>query len=211
MSHLSSAVPRSARRPRPLSRAVLRPHLKRALDVAGAALLLVLISPAFIVTCLLIRAGGGVAFLAERRVGRAGREFEYLKFRAPECGAGDGRSLGKPERRLTRLGRVLRWTAIDEIPQLLNVLRGDMSLVGPRPVTREELARSYTLFGGEEAYLSVRPGLIGPCEVCGRPDLGTGERVALTTAYVRHPSLRTDIVILLRSLGIVLRGDPGSC
>ncbi len=191
---------RPARAPRPslrLSKAAIHPPLKRALDVAGGALLLLPIAPAFVLVVLLVRAvGGGPAFVARRRVGRGGREFGYLAFRAPE--AADGA-------RLTRLGQALRRTGLEEVPQLLNVLRGDMSLVGPRPVTREELDHSYALFGGAAAYLSVRPGLVNPCQVYGRGTLGACERVALDTAYAQRPSLRADLAILARTPGMILR------
>ena len=177
---------------------VLRPVLKRAIDVVGAALLLLLVAPTFVLVFVLVRAAdGGPAFVSHRRVGRGGREFGLLAFRVPE---GDG---GCP----TALGRALRRTGLDEVPQLLNVLRGDMSLVGPRPVAREELGRSHALFGGEAAYLSGRPGLVGPCQACGRGgDLGARERVALEVAYAQRPSLRADLAILARALGLVLRG-----
>ena len=95
------------------------------------------------------------------------------------------------------------------MPQLLNVLRGDMSLVGPRPLRREELERSYALFGGAAAYLSVRPGLTGPCQACGRGgELGARERVALEVAYAQRPSLRADLAILAKALGAVVRRFP---
>ncbi len=185
---------------RPLSRTALRPLLKRAIDVAGAAALLLPVAPAFVLVSLLLWAGGGPVLVARRRVvGRGGREFALLAFRVPE--EADGQ-------RLTRLGRALRRTALDELPRLLNVLRGDMSLVGPRPATREELGRTYALFGGEAAYLSVRPGLVGPCQVCGRGgDLGARERVALEVAYAQRPSLRADFAILARTAGSLL-GRP---
>lgn len=194
--------PRPFRRRLSQARAALRPPLKRALDVVGAALLLLLVAPTFALVCLLVRADGGPAFVARPRVGRGGREFGLLAFRAPVVADGS-------ERRPTRLGRALRRTALDEVPQLLNVLRGDMGLVGPRPVPREDLDRSYALFGGAAAYLSVRPGLVGPCQVRGRGDLGSGERVALDAAYARSPSLRADLAILARTLGTVgLRRCP---
>ena len=210
MSYIAGGGTRPARAPgsRPLrrlsqARAALRPPLKRALDVAGAALLLLLVAPTFALVCLLVRADGGPAFVARPRVGRGGREFGLLAFRAPVVADGG-------ERRLTRLGRALRWTALDEVPQLLNVLRGDMGLVGPRPVPREELDRSYALFGGAAAYLSVRPGLVGPCQVRGRGDRGPGERVALDAAYAQAPSLRADLAILARALAMVLGGRPAA-
>ena len=187
---------------RRLSRAALRPPLKRAIDVAGAAALLLPVAPAFGLVSLLLWAGGGPVLIARRRVvGRGGREFALLAFHAPEEAPGGAR--------LTRLGRALRWTGLDELPQLLNVLRGDMSLVGPRPLRREELERSYALFGGAAAYLSVRPGLAGPCRVRGGGGLGARERVALDTAYAQGPSLRADLAILARTADAVLRG-PGA-
>ena len=236
-------------RPRlPRTRAALRPVLKRTLDVAGAALLLLVVAPTFAAVCLLLRLAGrgGPVFVARPRVGRGGREFGLLAFRVPELAEGGRRRptrLGSAlrwtrldevpqlvnvlrgdlglvdpppaageagERRPTRLGSALRWTAIEEVPRLLNVLRGDLSLVGPRPVARGELERSYALFGGAAAtaaYLSVRPGLVGPCQVRGRGgvDLGWGERVALDVAYAQRPSLRADLAILARALGLVLR------
>lgn len=182
-----------------LVRISLRPLLKRAIDVVGAAAVLFALAPAFVLVFLLVRADGSSGFVAKRRVvGRGGREFALLAFRAPE--EVDGQ-------RLTRLGRALRWMAMDELPRLLNVLRGDMSLVGPQPVAREELERSYALFGGAAAYLSVRPGLVGPCEAhggCGGA-LGARARVALDTAYAQHPSLRADFAILARTAGVLLR------
>ncbi len=222
VSYIDGDGSRSARAPRRRGppRAALRPVLKRAIDVAAAALLLLLVAPTFVLVLLLVRADGGPAFVGHPRIGRAGREFRHLRFRVPgghargarprpplaagAARAGGGR--GAPgEERPNRIGRALRWTALEELPQLLNVLRGDMSLVGPRPATREELGRSYALFGGEAAYLSVRPGLTGPCRIRGRDDLGAGERVALDAAYAQRLSLRADLAILARTLRMVLR------
>jgi lipopolysaccharide/colanic/teichoic acid biosynthesis glycosyltransferase len=200
MSHTANgggAGPARPSRSSLLSRDALRPVLKRALDTAGAALLLALVAPTFTAVFLLLRlAGGGPPFLVRPRVGRGGRGFGLLTFRLPPAGGG--------------LGRALRRTGIEEVPQLLNVLRGDMSLVGPRPAGRGELERSYALFGGAAAaaaYLSVRPGLVGPCQVRGGGGgLGARERVALDVAYAQAPSLRADLAILARALGLVLRG-----
>jgi exopolysaccharide production protein ExoY len=192
-------------RPSKLSRAVLRPPLKRAIDTAVAVFLLLLVAPVFLLVLLLVRAEGGSAFVARRRVGRGGREFDLLAFRTTDP------STGQPDvPQVTRLGQVLHWTCLDLLPHLLNVLRGDMSLVGPQPVTRAELDRVHALFGGRAAYLSARPGLVGPCQVCGRTGLGAGERVALDTDYVQHPSLRTDLGILARSLGLTPRRSHAS-
>src|SRR5215210_322109 len=171
---------------------VYRPALKRAIDVAGAAALLFSLAPAFALVSLLLWAGGGPVLVARRRVvGRGGREFGFLAFRAPEAADGE---------RLTRLGRPLRRTALDELPRLLNVLRGDMSLVGPRPVTRQELRRSHALFGADAtaAYLSVRPGIAGPAQARGA--LRARERVALEVDYAHRPSLRGDLATLARAV-----------
>ena len=192
--------------------------MKRAFDVAAAALLLVVSAPVFLAVVLAVRADGGPTLFAHRRVGRAGRKFGCLKFRTMHVDAdraltellardpAEWESARKLKRdpRVTRLGRVLRATSLDELPQLLNVLRGEMSLVGPRPVTRDELDRFYAPFGGEAAYLPVRPGLTGPWQVGKRGDGGFAERVALDVAYAERPSLRADAAILFRTPGVGL-------
>jgi lipopolysaccharide/colanic/teichoic acid biosynthesis glycosyltransferase len=106
--------------------------------------------------------------------------------------------------RVTRVGRLLRATSLDELPQLLNVLRGDMSLVGPRPVTQDELDRYYIPESARVAYLSVRPGITGPWQVGGRSELGYDTRVALDRAYAAQSSLRTDFLILIRTVRVVV-------
>jgi lipopolysaccharide/colanic/teichoic acid biosynthesis glycosyltransferase len=105
--------------------------------------------------------------------------------------------------RVTWVGRFLRATSLDELPQLFNVLFGDMSLVGPRPVVRAELNRFYGA-EGRTAYLSVRPGLTGLWQVSGRSDVGYAQRVALDTEYVRSASLLLDAQILMRTVAVVL-------
>jgi lipopolysaccharide/colanic/teichoic acid biosynthesis glycosyltransferase len=198
----------------------LRPYAKRAIDVAGSLILLLLASPIFLLLLVAARLEGGPAVYVHRRIGRGHVPFGCLKFRTMVVGA--DRVLAdllardpearaeweatwklKSDPRVTRLGSVLRATSLDELPQLLNVLRGDMSLVGPRPVVQAELD---TLYGPAAVlYLSVRPGLTGPWQVSGRSDADYQGRVALDSAYVRHPSLRTDLRILLRTVGAVLR------
>jgi lipopolysaccharide/colanic/teichoic acid biosynthesis glycosyltransferase len=190
--------------------------------VAGAAGLLLLMAPVLLPIAALVASDGGPVLYAHRRVGRRGREFGCLKFRSMRTDA--DRALAallerdpgaraeweaarklRRDPRVTRLGRALRATSLDELPQLLNVLRGEMSLVGPRPVLRDELDGFYAPAGAVEAYLSVRPGLTGAWQVSGRSDTGYAERVALDAAYARSPSLRTDIAILARTAGTVLR------
>jgi exopolysaccharide production protein ExoY len=198
----------------------LRPHAKRAMDIAGSLVLLLLTSPIMLVLLLLARLEGGPAFYVHRRIGRGGVPFGCIKFRTMVPDA-ERRLAGllardpaaraewqatrklKADPRITRRGRVLRRTSLDELPQLINVLKGEMSLVGPRPVVQAELE---TLYGpAAPLYLSVRPGLTGPWQVSMRSDGDYARRVALDAAYVRHPSILTDIAILLRTVGAVLR------
>jgi Undecaprenyl-phosphate galactose phosphotransferase WbaP len=192
---------------------------KRALDVAGALTLLALLSPVFLVLALLVRRDGGPAFYAHRRVGRGGVTFGCLKFRSmvvdsqarleallasdPAARAEwEGTRKLRRDPRITRVGRFLRATSLDELPQLINVLRGEMSLVGPRPVVQAELERYY---GAAAAYyISVRPGITGLWQVSGRSETSYAQRVALDVAYVARGSLWEDIRILLRTPVAVL-------
>jgi lipopolysaccharide/colanic/teichoic acid biosynthesis glycosyltransferase len=107
--------------------------------------------------------------------------------------------------RITRVGRLLRASSLDELPQLFNVLRGDMSLVGPRPVLREELEQFYAPAGAAQEYLSVRPGITGSWQVSGRSETSFAQRIALDVAYVRFPSLRKDLAILAGTAPAVVR------
>lgn len=190
MSETSGKLGQSVRASPPtvLCRNALRPPLKRSADLAGAVLLLFLTAPAFLLAAFLVLLDGGPVFIARPRGGRGGREFGLLAFRTARPGVPG----------LTRSGHFLRWTSIEVLPRLLNVLRGEMSLVGPRPTTQEELDRTYAFFGGDAAYSLVRPGLVGPCDAGSR----VGARVALDVAYALHPSLRADLAISARTLRI---------
>ena len=199
--------------------ATLRPGAKRALDILGAGTLLLLTLPVFLVIAALVRLDGGRPFYAHPRVGRGGRVFGCLKFRSMVADA-DRRLAAllesdasaraewettrklKNDPRVTWVGRFLRATSLDELPQLVNVLKGDMSLVGPRPVQQAELTAYYG--GGAAHYLSVRPGITGPWQISGRNDTSYAQRVALDVAYATHPSLLRDIKILLRTPAAVL-------
>ena len=168
---------------------------KRAFDLVAASVGLVLLTPLLGVTALAIRLllGGPVIF-AQRRPGRHGRPFILYKFRTMSgARAADGGLL--PDRnRLTRLGRFLRQTSLDELPELVNVIRGDMSLVGPRPLLMEYLPR-YTR---EQARRhDVRPGITGWAQLNGRNTLRWERRFELDVWYVEHQSLRLDVWILL--------------
>jgi len=207
----------------------LRPKVKRAIDVAGAAVLLLIVTPVLIMMILAVKADGGPAFFAHARVGRKGREFSCLKIRTMRIDADralkdllerdasaraewyTARKLRK-DPRITRIGSVLRSTSLDELPQLINVLRGDMSLVGPRPVVREELEDHYRPLGGATAYLSMRPGLTGPWQISGRRySIDSADRyerrVALDKDYAENMSIWGDIVIIFRTVLAVIRSE----
>lgn len=175
---------------------------KRSLDVTAAATLLVATAPLFAGTAVAIAAGlGRPIFFTQPRIGRGGRVFRILKFRTMrEAVDASGRPL-PDDQRLTRLGKTLRSLSLDELPQLFNVLLGDMSLVGPRPLLVEYLDR----YSPEQARRhSVLPGITGWAAVNGRNLTSWDERFALDTWYVDHFSLVLDLEILLRTVGTVL-------
>jgi exopolysaccharide production protein ExoY len=198
---------------------MLRPAAKRALDLLGAGTLLLLALPAFLVIAALVKMDGGKVFFAHERVGRGGRLFGCLKFRSMVMDS-DRRLAAllatnaaaraeweatrklKSDPRVTWIGRILRATSLDELPQLINVLKGEMSLVGPRPVQAAELAAFYG--PAAQHYMAVRPGITGPWQVSGRSETSYAQRVALDVAYVAHPSILTDVKILLRTPAAVL-------
>jgi lipopolysaccharide/colanic/teichoic acid biosynthesis glycosyltransferase len=181
---------------------------RRALDVALAGGMLVVTSPVTAAAAVAIRwrMGSPVLFRQER-AGRGGVPFELVKFRtmtpAP-IAAGDGNpdNPDSDQRRLTSLGRFLRATSIDELPSLSNVLRGEMGMVGPRPLPVRYLPR-YT--PRQRRRLDVRPGLTGWAQVNGRNATTWDERLDLDVWYVEHRSLRLDLRILVRTVGMVVR------
>ena len=194
---------------------------KRLLDVGGAIVLGVVFAPLILVIVFLMRRGGGSVIYKHRRVGRGGKTFACLKFRTmvptadqvlrellendPELRAEWVRDHKlRHDPRVTRLGRFLRRTSLDELPQLLNVLRGEMSLVGPRPVVREELLRYGRNVG---TYLAAKPGITGLWQVTGRNDTDYRRRVVLDTYYVRNQNLLLDLYILVKTTGVVLGGN----
>jgi undecaprenyl-phosphate galactose phosphotransferase len=204
----------------PLSQAI-----KRIFDAAVSALLLVLLLPMFVILSLAIAADGGPICFAHERVGRHGRRFKCLKFRTmvPDAASVLERVLAanpearrewvtsrklREDPRTTRLGAYLRVMSLDELPQLINVLRGEMSLVGPRPVVREELSNLYK--SDHSYYLLVRPGITGLWQISGRNNIGYERRVHLDAWYVRNWSLWNDITILAKTLPCVIAGR-GAC
>ena len=191
--------------------------LKRSLDVVLAGAMLVLLSPLLLLAALAIRIDSpGPVFFGQLRIGRDRRPFRMLMFRSMVKDAPDARyevfpeardqALFKPRHdpRVTRVGKVLRKTSLDELPQLLNVLAGQMSLVGPRPQIPDEVS-AYD----EYAYnrLLAPPGMTGLWQVSGRSNLGFEEMVMLDTYYVGHWSVGLDLKILLRTIPAVIKGE----
>lgn len=178
---------------------------KRALDLVGAAIGLILLAPILAGVALAVRASLGAPILFRQpRAGLHGQRFELLKFRTMTDGRdADGRLLPDDER-LTALGRWLRSTSMDELPELLNVLRGEMSLVGPRPLLLDYLPH----YSPEQARRhEVRPGLTGWAAVHGRNATSWERRLALDVWYVDHRSLALDLRILLLTMNKVVRRE----
>jgi len=196
---------------------------KRMLDIVLATVILIIVLPVILLMALFVALDGANPFFSHQRVGLNGRLFGCLKIRTmvrdaerkladvlendPVAAAEwkQGQKLSK-DPRVTRLGRFLRWSSLDELPQLWNVIRGDMSLVGPRPVVPEELER----YGAHKgAYMSVRPGITGPWQAEGRNSLSYDARVALDRAYARSYSLMGDLRLLLLTAVQLVRKPSG--
>lgn len=188
---------------------------KRAFDVIAASFALVVLSPLFLLVAVLVRRDGGPALFRQRRVGLEGRRFTMLKFRTmvPDAekrlpdllDSSDGNGVlfkMRDDPRVTRLGRALRRFSIDELPQLINVLRGDMSLVGPRPPLMSEVD---TYEKRVQRRLLVKPGITGLWQISGRSDLSWDDSIRLDLYYVENRSLTTDLAILWRTLRVVIQ------
>ena len=174
--------------------------MNRAVDVIGASLGLALASPVLAAATVAIKLDdGGPVFYRQRRVGYQGRDFDLLKLRTMVVGAetqGAGFAVNRGDARITRTGRILRRLSLDELPQLWNVVRGDMSLIGPRPTLRYQVEQ-YT--PRQRRRLDVKPGLTGWAQVNGRTKLPWDERIELDVWYVEHRSSWVDLKILLRT------------
>jgi lipopolysaccharide/colanic/teichoic acid biosynthesis glycosyltransferase len=174
--------------------------LNRAADVAVAGAALVVASPVLALAAIAVKlTSNGPAFYRQERVGRDGVDFELLKLRTMVQGAesqGAGFAVDRGDPRITPLGRLLRRLSIDELPQLWNVLRGDMSVVGPRPTLRYQFDR-YT--PRQRRRLEVKPGITGWAQVHGRATLPWAERIELDVWYVEHRSAALDLRILART------------
>jgi lipopolysaccharide/colanic/teichoic acid biosynthesis glycosyltransferase len=182
--------------------------VKRALDVVVASVGLLLGGPVLVVAMAAIRLeSSGHPIYRQRRIGRDGEPFDLYKLRTMVHGAehvGAGMAVNEGDSRITRVGAFLRRTSLDELPNLVNVLRGDMSIVGPRPTIPVQVEQ-YT--ERQRRRLAVKPGITGWAQVNGRASLPWADRIELDLWYVEHQSLRLDLRILARTVAILVRGD----
>jgi lipopolysaccharide/colanic/teichoic acid biosynthesis glycosyltransferase len=182
--------------------------IRRAIDIVVSATALACASPILALAALAIRLESpGPIVYRQRRSGLHGREFDVLKLRTMVDGAehkGAGLAINENDSRITRVGSFLRRTSLDELPNLVNVLRGEMSLIGPRPTLPVQVAQ-YT--ERQRGRLAIRPGITGWAQVNGRATLPWSQRIELDLYYVEHRSLALDIRILRRTVTMVLGGS----
>jgi lipopolysaccharide/colanic/teichoic acid biosynthesis glycosyltransferase len=182
--------------------------VSRPVELALTALALALAAPVLAVAALAIRLeSAGPVIYRQLRVGRGGEPFEMLKLRTMVSGAeriGPGLAVNYGDPRITRVGAVLRRFSLDELPNLVNVLRGEMALVGPRPTIQAQVDR-YT--ERQRRRLEVRPGITGWAQVNGRASLPWPERIELDVWYVEHRSTALDLRILARTVRLLVSGD----
>jgi lipopolysaccharide/colanic/teichoic acid biosynthesis glycosyltransferase len=182
--------------------------MRRALDIAVSALALLLTAPLLALAALAVRLeSSGRVIYSQRRAGLHGHVFNVLKLRTMVDGAehiGAGLAIDADDPRITRVGALLRRTSLDELPNLVNVLRGDMSLIGPRPTLPSQVAQ-YT--PRQRGRLEIKPGITGWAQVNGRASLPWDERIELDLYYIDHRSLALDLRILWRTVAMVLGGS----
>jgi lipopolysaccharide/colanic/teichoic acid biosynthesis glycosyltransferase len=181
---------------------------RRVVDVVVSAIALVLTAPIIGLAMLVIRLESpGHPIYRQRRVGKDGEEFDMLKLRTMVSGAermGAGMAVNEGDTRITRVGRFLRRWSIDELPNLVNVLRGEMSLIGPRPTIQVQVAQYSERQRGR---LAIKPGLTGWAQIHGRTSLPWDERIELDLWYVEHRKLRTDLVVVWQTVRMLVNGD----
>lgn len=192
---------------------------KRAMDIVCSGLALLVLSPVFLIIAIAVRSDGGPAFYSQERVGKNGKLFRIYKFRSMCINADSPEMLAKlaslnemdgpafkikNDPRITKVGRFIRRTSLDELPQLINIFIGDMSIVGPRPPLVSEVAQ-YTDY--QRQRLLVKQGLTCYWQCSGRNNINFEEWVELDLKYIRERSLWTDIKIILMTIPAVLTGD----
>ena len=182
--------------------------LRRAFDIAVAGTALAVTSPILAIAIIAIRLESkGHPIYRQRRIGKDGEPFDVLKLRTMVAGAesmGSGLAVNEGDPRITRVGAVLRRFSIDELPNLVNVLKGDMAIIGPRPTVPVQVEQ-YT--ERQRGRLALKPGITGWAQINGRTSLPWSERIELDLWYIEHRSLRLDLQILVRTAAIVLGGD----
>ncbi|GHV98486.1 exopolysaccharide biosynthesis protein [Lactobacillus nasalidis] len=196
-------------------------YLKRFLDIVGSLLALILFSPVFLILAIIIKSrDGGSAFFAQTRIGQYGKPFKMYKFRSMRMDAeevlksdldlyakyvaNDYKLLAEEDPRITPIGRWMRRTSVDELPQFLNILKGDMSIIGPRPVVEKELEE----YGDRvDKFLSVKPGAMGLWQATGRSNIGYPERCDVELEYVDHVSLGYDISIFFKTIVSIFKKE----
>ena len=182
--------------------------IRRAVDIVVSATGLLVTSPLLALAALAVRVETpGPVIYRQRRSGVHGREFDVLKLRTMVQGAehmGAGLAVNENDARITRVGAFLRRTSLDELPNLVNVLRGEMSLIGPRPTLPVQVAQYSER---ERGRLAIKPGITGWAQVNGRASLPWSQRIELDLYYIEHRSLALDAQILWRTIGMVLGGS----
>ena len=185
--------------------------MKRALDVLFSALALLVLWPLMLLTALLIRLdSSGPILFRQERIGKDCKVFPILKFRSMRQNTehtGSGVYSGKGDARVTRIGRVIRATSIDELPQLINILKGDMSLIGPRPPLTYHPWPIEEYTDEQKRMFEVRPGITGWAQVNGRKEVEWHKRIRLNVWYVDHVSFALDVKIFFMTIFKVLRND----
>lgn len=198
---------------------VIYEPLKRFFDFSVALVGIIIASPIFLIVPILIKLDSkGKVFFKHKRIGQDGKVLYIYKFRTMVENAESLIEKFSPKERaeyeknyklendfrVTGIGKILRKTSIDEVPQLLNILKGDMSIIGPRPVVKAELSR-YGMF--KDKFLSVKPGLTGYWQANGRSNTTYDERIDMELHYVNNRSLKMDIQIFLKSISAVIKGE----
>ena len=193
--------------------------VKRILSILCSVISIIVLSPLFIIISLVVKISSkGSVFFIHERIGFQGKKFKLIKFRTMVDNAEDMIAAFTPEQkkeweenfklkddpRITKIGKFLRKTSLDELPQLINILKGDMSFVGPRPIVEDELS----WYGdNKEKLLSVKPGLTGWWAVNGRSDVPYPERCDLELYYVDHFSFGLDLKIIIKTFGAIIKKD----
>ena len=193
--------------------------VKRILSILCSVISIIVLSPLFIIISLVVKISSkGSVFFIHERIGFQGKKFKLIKFRTMVDNAEDMIAAFTPEQkkeweenfklkddpRITKIGKFLRKTSLDELPQLINILKGDMSFVGPRPIVEDELS----WYGdNKEKLLSVKPGLTGWWAVNGRSDIPYPERCDLELYYVDHFSFGLDLKIIIQTFGAIIKKD----